>query len=165
MAHRFYRYGGRRTQLAKPNGRLATACRRGGGQVVHRAHRDTFAATANHDNARTGHGRANQPAGLTSSITRCSAPSACTRARLPGPRVGTTLHNPDFAAVAQAYGAHGEVVNTTEEFAPALQRALAHAKAHNLPALIELRYDGNLITPNATLATIRATAEKAQAAK
>ncbi|MNT52833.1 Acetolactate synthase isozyme 2 large subunit [compost metagenome] len=83
----------------------------------------------------------------------------------PGRVSGTTLHNPDFAALAQAYGAHGEVVNTTEEFAPALQRALAHAKAHNLPALIELRYDGNLITPNATLATIRATAEKAQAAK
>ena len=56
-------------------------------------------------------------------------------------------------------------MTTTEEFAPALQRALAHASAHNLPALIELRYDGNLITPNATLATIRATAEKAQAAK
>ena len=45
----------------------------------------------------------------------------------PGRVSGTTLHNPDFAALAQAYGAHGEVVNTTEEFAPALRRALAHA--------------------------------------
>ena len=52
-----------------------------------------------------------------------------------------------------------------QEGAGGLQRALAHARAHKLPALIELRYDGNLITPNATLATIRATAEKAQAAK
>jgi acetolactate synthase-1/2/3 large subunit len=29
-----------------------------------------------------------------------------------------------------------------------------------LPAIIELRYDGNLITPNATLETIRAMARK-----
>jgi acetolactate synthase-1/2/3 large subunit len=34
-----------------------------------------------------------------------------------------------------------------------------------LPAVIELRYDGNLITPNATLETIRKTAEAAEAAK
>jgi acetolactate synthase-1/2/3 large subunit len=31
--------------------------------------------------------------------------------------------------------------------------------------VIELRYDGNLITPNATLETIRKTAEAAQANK
>ena len=34
-------------------------------------------------------------------------------------------------------------------------RALAHTREQSLPALIELRYDGNLITPNATLDTIR----------
>jgi acetolactate synthase-1/2/3 large subunit len=32
-----------------------------------------------------------------------------------------------------------------------------------LPALIELRYDGNLITPNATLDTIRRNAQAAKA--
>lgn len=74
---------------------------------------------------------------------------------------GTQLHNPDFAALARAYGAHGEIVERTEEFADALQRALTHTRTHKLPALIELRYDGNLITPGASLATIRATAKKA----
>jgi acetolactate synthase I/II/III large subunit len=64
-----------------------------------------------------------------------------------------------------AYGAHGEVVDTTAQFAPALARALAHTREHALPAVIELRYDGNLITPNATLETIRSTAQAAQAAK
>jgi acetolactate synthase-1/2/3 large subunit len=77
----------------------------------------------------------------------------------PGRVSGTTLHNPDFAALARAYGGHGEVVNTTEEFAPALERALAFANSQQLPALIELRYDGNLITPGATLDTIRQTAK------
>jgi acetolactate synthase-1/2/3 large subunit len=78
----------------------------------------------------------------------------------PGRVSGTTLHNPDFAALAKAYGAHGEVVETTAQFGPALARALEHTRTQQLPALIELRYDGNLITPNATLETIRAMAEK-----
>jgi len=67
--------------------------------------------------------------------------------------------------LARAYGGHGEVVEKTEEFAPALQRALAHANERELPAVIELRYDGNLITPNVTLETIRKTAEAAKAAR
>ena len=74
---------------------------------------------------------------------------------------GTELHNPDFAALARAFGGSGEVVNTTAEFAPALERALTHSRQHNLPALIELRYDGNLITPGATLETMRKIAQDA----
>ncbi len=80
----------------------------------------------------------------------------------PGRVSGTGLHNPDFAALAVAYGASGEVVETTAAFAPALARALEHTRSTSLPALIELRYDGNLITPGATLDAIRAAAQKAQ---
>jgi acetolactate synthase-1/2/3 large subunit len=76
----------------------------------------------------------------------------------PNRQVGTELHNPDFAALARAYGGSGEVVTQTAEFAPALQRALAFSRERKLPALIELRYDGNLITPGATLEAIRNTA-------
>jgi acetolactate synthase-1/2/3 large subunit len=36
---------------------------------------------------------------------------------------GTDLVNPDFAALARAYGAHGEVVTETAQFAPAFERA------------------------------------------
>ena len=36
---------------------------------------------------------------------------------------GTDLVNPDFAALARAYGAHGETVLRTEEFAPEFERA------------------------------------------
>jgi acetolactate synthase-1/2/3 large subunit len=80
----------------------------------------------------------------------------------PGRVSGTELHNPDFAELAKAYGAHGEVVETTADFAPALERALAYIQEQELPAIIELRYDGNLITPNATLETIRKNAEAAK---
>src|SRR3546814_3976638 len=55
----------------------------------------------------------------------------------------TELHNPDFAALAVAYGAHGEVVTRTEEFAAAFERAQAAGR----PALIEIRVDPDALTP------------------
>ena len=69
---------------------------------------------------------------------------------------GTELSNPDFAALARAYGAFGEMVDTTEGFAPAFERA----KAANKPALIELRLDPEAITPTTTLTALRETALK-----
>ena len=72
----------------------------------------------------------------------------------PGHVHGTDLVNPDFAAYARAFGAHGEVVEATEQFAPAFTRALNAGK----PALIEIRIDPEAITPNTTLKAIRAAA-------
>jgi acetolactate synthase-1/2/3 large subunit len=43
----------------------------------------------------------------------------------PGRVSATHLKNPDFAAYARAFGGHGETVRTTEEFAPAFERAVA----------------------------------------
>ena len=43
----------------------------------------------------------------------------------PGRVVGTDLVNPDFAAYARAFGAHGETVERTDDFAGAFERALA----------------------------------------
>jgi acetolactate synthase-1/2/3 large subunit len=71
--------------------------------------------------------------------------------RYPGRVYGTDLLNPDFAAYARAFGASGEVVERTEQFAPALDRALAAAT----PALIELRLAAEVITPATTLTEIR----------
>jgi acetolactate synthase-1/2/3 large subunit len=44
--------------------------------------------------------------------------------RFPGRVVGTALKNPDFAALADAYGAFGAVISRTEEFFPAFELAL-----------------------------------------
>ncbi|HEX9390304.1 MAG TPA: thiamine pyrophosphate-binding protein [Usitatibacteraceae bacterium] len=74
----------------------------------------------------------------------------------PGHVHGTALANPDFAAYARSFGAHGETVEKTADFAPALARALAAGK----PALIEVRIDPEAITPNTTLQAIRDTAMK-----
>jgi acetolactate synthase-1/2/3 large subunit len=64
---------------------------------------------------------------------------------------GTSLRNPDFAAYARAFGAHGETVERTADFAAAFARASAAGK----PALIELRIDPDAITPATTLGAIR----------
>jgi acetolactate synthase-1/2/3 large subunit len=72
----------------------------------------------------------------------------------PGRVWGSALANPDFAALARAYGAHGELVERTEQFAPAFERALAAGR----PALIEVRADPEAITSRTTIAAIRAAA-------
>jgi acetolactate synthase-1/2/3 large subunit len=73
--------------------------------------------------------------------------------------LGTELVNPDFAALARAYGAHGELVVKTEEFAPIFERAMAAGK----PTLIEIRIDPEVLTIRQTLSQIRAAALEAQA--
>src|SRR5258705_7284559 len=68
----------------------------------------------------------------------------------PGRVVATDLRNPDFAALARAYGGHGETVARTAEFAPAFERARASGK----PAVIEMKLDPQAITPMRTLTDI-----------
>jgi acetolactate synthase I/II/III large subunit len=70
----------------------------------------------------------------------------------PGHVYGTDLANPDFAALARAYGAHGETVTQTAEFAPALERALASGK----PSLIDVVVDADAITTQTTITALRA---------
>ncbi|HDS0916497.1 TPA: thiamine pyrophosphate-binding protein [Pseudomonas putida] len=69
----------------------------------------------------------------------------------PGRVSGTELHNPDFAALARAYGLHGETVTRTEDFAAAFERCQASGK----PALIEVQIDPEALTPRMTLSQIR----------
>ena len=69
----------------------------------------------------------------------------------PGRVSGTALFSPDFAALARAYGGHGETVETTEDFAPAFLRARQSGK----PAIIEVKLDPEAITPTRTLSDIR----------
>lgn len=74
----------------------------------------------------------------------------------PGRVSGTELLNPDFAALAQAYGLHGEVVTATSEFAPAFERCLEMSR----PSLIEVRVDPEALTPRLSLTQIREQSSK-----
>jgi acetolactate synthase I/II/III large subunit len=69
----------------------------------------------------------------------------------PGRVSGTDLVNPDFAALAQAFGAHGVAVERTEDFGDAFEEALASGR----PAVIELRVDPEALTPRQSLTEIR----------
>lgn len=64
---------------------------------------------------------------------------------------GTALHNPDFALLATAYGCWSQTVTTTEEFAPALDRALAQTGVR----LLHLKTDIEVITNGTTISAIR----------
>jgi acetolactate synthase I/II/III large subunit len=76
--------------------------------------------------------------------------------RYPGRVFATDLRNPDFAAYAQAFGAHGARVERSEDVGPALDEALACGR----PALVELRVDPQAITPRGTLDAIRDAAAR-----
>lgn len=69
----------------------------------------------------------------------------------PGRTSGTDLANPDFAALARAYGGFGAVVERTEDFAAAFQAA----RDAGTLAVIELRVGGEAISPSLSLASMQ----------
>ncbi len=74
--------------------------------------------------------------------------------RFPTRTVATDIINPDFAAIARAYGAYGATVTGTDQFAGSLSEALAAGT----PALLHLKLDPEAITPTSTLSELSAGA-------
>jgi len=68
---------------------------------------------------------------------------------------GTDLANPDFAALARAYGGYGEVVENDDDFPAAFERAQA-AEGFSL---LDLRLDPEAITPTTTIDELRSGAK------
>ena len=64
---------------------------------------------------------------------------------------GTGLSNPDFAALARAYGGWAATVETTAEFAP----ALAEAKGRSGLRLLHLKTDPERISAGTTISALR----------
>jgi acetolactate synthase-1/2/3 large subunit len=168
-AHRFWHYGGFRTQLAPTSGAMGYGVPAGvAAKIIERHHgneRTVLTFAGDGDFMMTGQELATAVqygAGVLFIVFNNNAYGTIRMHQertYPARVSGTELRNPDFAALARAFGAHGEAVDATALFAPALQRALAHIDATDLPALIELRYDANLITPNTTLEAIRKAAQ------
>jgi acetolactate synthase I/II/III large subunit len=67
---------------------------------------------------------------------------------------GTGMMNPDFCALARAYGFHSERVERTEDFPAAFERARASASG----AVLDLIVPAEALTPRQTLTAIRAAA-------
>jgi acetolactate synthase-1/2/3 large subunit len=68
----------------------------------------------------------------------------------------TELKNPDFAALARSYGGWATTVETTEEFAPALDGALNHKGIR----LLHCKTDVEQISSATTIAKLRERATK-----
>ena len=73
----------------------------------------------------------------------------------PGRVSGSDLFNPDFAALARAYGWHAECLHQTEQIDSALQRALQAGR----PALLHVKLAADVITSRTTLSAIRSAAQ------
>ena len=69
----------------------------------------------------------------------------------PGRVSGTELHNPDFAALAKAYGGFGIKVQKTEDFVAAYNEALASG----LLSVIELQIDDEVLSTSQTVSEVR----------
>ncbi|MBL8331225.1 MAG: thiamine pyrophosphate-binding protein [Rubrivivax sp.] len=77
----------------------------------------------------------------------------------PGRVSGSDLFNPDFAALARAYGWNAWRIDRTEQFEPALTEALSAAR----PGLIHLKLDPDVITSRTRLSAIREAAQRRHA--
>jgi acetolactate synthase-1/2/3 large subunit len=69
----------------------------------------------------------------------------------PGRVSGSDLRNPDFAALARAYGWRAHRVEATARFEPALRSALGS----DVPTLIHVMLDAEVISPRATITQLR----------
>jgi acetolactate synthase-1/2/3 large subunit len=161
-AHRYYAYTGFRTQLAPTNGAMGYGFPAAVAAKLTHPGRTVVCFTGDGDFMMNGQELATAVQYGANVIALVINNSMYGTIRMhqereyPARVWGTDLRNPDFAALAKAYGAHGETVNATSEFEPAFERALASGK----PAIIEMRIDPEAITPKTTLSAIRAAAQR-----
>ncbi len=170
--HRFYRYPGLRhagrTQLAPTSGAMgygfpaavAASLLQPGRTVINLAGDGDFLMTSQ-EMATAMSYRAGTGAGALVVVVVDNGSYGTIRMHqereYPGRVSGSDIGNPDFAALARAYGWWASArIDDTAGFEPAFREALACGR----PALIHLRLDADVSTSRTTLHAIRAAAEK-----
>lgn len=151
--HRYWRYGPRGTQLAPTAGAMgyglpaavAAALRTPERRVVALAGDGCF--LMNGQELATAIGQGLQLLMILIDNATYGTIRMHQEREYPGRISGTKLANPDFAALARAYGGWAETVDRTEDFAAALDRALAQPGL----ALLHLRTNIEQITPAVSL--------------
>ena len=78
----------------------------------------------------------------------------CLFAHQPGRVSGSDLFNPDFTALARAYGWQAHSLDKTAQFEPAFAEALRAQR----PTLLHLKLDADVSTSRSTLSAIRQAA-------
>ena len=161
--HRFYRYHGlargHKTQLAPTNGAMGYGVPAGIAAAIATA-RVAFTITGDGDFLMNGQELATavQYGAKTIIVLLNNGMYGTIRMHqereYPEHVMGTPLRNPDFAALARAYGYAGVRVTHTAQFEPELLAALARGEG----TLIELMLDPEVISTRGTLSTITQTA-------
>jgi acetolactate synthase-1/2/3 large subunit len=157
--HRYYRWTRYGTQLAPTSGSMgygfpaaiAASIHRPDVPVICLAGDGCFQMTCNEASTAVQHGA--KPVVIVANNGRYGTIRMHQERHYPGRVSGTDLVNPDFAALARAYGGHGWTVGSQDEFAPALEAALACGTL----AVIELKLDPDMLTPGASLSDMART--------
>jgi acetolactate synthase-1/2/3 large subunit len=158
--HRFYRYHGlvkgQKTQLAPTNGAMGYGVPAGIGAAILTG-RTAFTIAGDGDFLMNGQELATAVQHGAKSIIVLVNNGTYGTIRMhqereyPARVSGSDLANPDFCALARAYGYAAERITHTEEFEAALLRALAAEGG----SLIEVVLDPEVITTRGTLSAIR----------
>jgi acetolactate synthase-1/2/3 large subunit len=170
--HRFVRYHGLqhhgRTQLAPTSGAMGYGFPAAVGAALLQPHRTVVNIAGDGDflmngqemATATGYG-ANSGEGRLVSIVVDNGTYGTIRMHqereYPGRVSGSDLFNPDFAAMARAFGWRAARVERTADF----EAAFAEAMAPGAPMLIHVRLDADVSTSRTTLTALRAAALKA----
>ena len=158
--HRFHRYTGYRTQLAPTSGAMGYGVPAAIAAKLRFPERKVVCFAGDGDFLMAGHELA--------TAVQYDAPIVVVilnngmygtirmhqEKHYPGRVSGTEIRNPHFAAYARSFGCVGEIVENTEQFAPAMERCLASGK----PAVIDVKMDPQAITPNTTIDKLRTAA-------
>ena len=160
FVHRYFRFKRARTQIAPTSGSMgyglpaaiAASLEHPDRVVVCMAGDGCLQMTVNELSTAAQHGA--RPIVVVANNGRYGTIRMHQEKQYPGRVSGTDLANPDFAALARAYGGHGEVVTQDDAFGPAFRRARDSGRL----AVIELRLDPEALTTFATLSEIRAKA-------
>ncbi len=156
-AHRFWRYAGQPSQLAPTAGAMGYGVPAAIAAVIRFPERRTVAVAGDGDFMMNGQElatAARQGARLLVLLIDNGSYGTIRmhqERRYPARVSATDLTNPDFAALARAYGGWAETVETTEAFAPALARALEQPGV----ALLHLKTDIERISPTLTVSGLR----------
>lgn len=156
--HRYFCYKGYGTQLAPTSGSMgygfpaaiSAALEYPARQVVCLAGDGCFQMTLNEMSTARQHGAA--PIVIVMNNGRYGTIRMHQEKTYPGRVSGTELANPDYAALARAYGGHGETVTTQDQFAD----AFARAQASGTVAVIEVVLDRDVLSTGASLSDLRA---------
>jgi len=156
--HRFFRYRQYRTQLAPTNGTMGYGLPAAIAAKLRHPERCVIAMTGDGDFMMNGQELATAMQYQANIIVIVVNNGIYATIRMHQEReyphrvIGTDMVNPDFVALAQAYGAHAERVLETGQFEAAFTRCLGADR----PALIEIQLDANILAPNATVDSLRA---------